>query len=64
MKIRLYAAFACVAALINPAMAGDAAIAAKVLVRSVASWDGTPLPAYPAGSAEISIARYRIPAGA
>ena len=39
-------------------------IAVKELVRSNLSWDGTPLPAYPAGPPEISILRISIPPGA
>lgn len=33
------------------------------LVKSRQSWDGTPLPAYPAGNAEITILRITIPPG-
>jgi quercetin dioxygenase-like cupin family protein len=35
----------------------------KELVKSNLSWDGSPLPAYPAGKPEISILRITIPPG-
>ncbi|AUN95989.1 cupin domain-containing protein [Pseudazoarcus pumilus] len=39
-------------------------IEAKVLTRTTQSWDGSALPTYPRAQPEISIMRYRIPAGA
>ncbi|KGO35590.1 MAG: cupin domain-containing protein [Desulfoprunum sp.] len=36
----------------------------KELVKARHSWDGTPLPAYPAGKAEITLLRITIPPGA
>ena len=42
----------------------EQAVSVKELVRSSRSWDGTPLPAYPAGQPEISILRISIPPGA
>ncbi len=40
------------------------AVHADVLVRSGQSWDGSPLPAYPKGSPEITILRVTVPPGA
>ncbi|MEW6133237.1 MAG: hypothetical protein AB1591_08750 [Pseudomonadota bacterium] len=42
----------------------DTAITAKFLAKSATSWDGSGLPAYPAGQAEISILRITISHGA
>jgi quercetin dioxygenase-like cupin family protein len=39
-------------------------ITTAVLAKSGSSWDGTPLPAYPAGKPEITILRITIPPGA
>ena len=44
--------------------AGGAGIVGKNLVKTTRSWDGTPLPAYPAGQPEVTIRRIIIPAGA
>lgn len=47
------------------ASAEDAAdIRYEELTKTCQSWDGTPLPAYPNGSPEITIMRITIPAGA
>lgn len=35
----------------------------ETLAKSSASWNGSPLPAYPTGRPEVSILRIRIPAG-
>jgi quercetin dioxygenase-like cupin family protein len=40
------------------------AVQAETLVKASISWDGNPLPAYPAEAPEISVLRIRIPAGA
>lgn len=42
----------------------ELAVSIKELVRSSRSWDGAPLPAYPAGQPEITILRISIPPGA
>jgi quercetin dioxygenase-like cupin family protein len=44
--------------------AGDPAdIKVETLAKTSSSWDGAPLPAYPAGRPEITILRITIPAG-
>ena len=46
------------------ARAGDpAGIRVETLAKTGSSWDGTQLPAYPAGRPEITILRITIPAG-
>ena len=63
MKTNLYAALllACFA----HAHAADAgAVAVETLAKTGASWDGSPLPPYPTGAAEISLLKIRIPPGA
>src|SRR5690606_38414307 len=35
----------------------------EVLIKSTASWDGAPLPTYPAGAPEVTVLRIRIPPG-
>jgi quercetin dioxygenase-like cupin family protein len=55
--------FVCIG-LFGACAADDAAITAKVLAKSATSWDGSPLPPYPAGQAEASIVRIRISPGA
>jgi len=37
---------------------------AEVLAKSISSWDGKPLPDYPAGRPEVTILRIKIPPGA
>lgn len=44
--------------------ADDVAITSRVLAKSATSWDGSRLPAYPSGPAEISILRITIAPGA
>lgn len=39
------------------------AVHTEVLIKSTASWDGTPLPPYPQGSPEVTLLRIRIPPG-
>ncbi len=46
------------------ASADGALYGSEVLAKSSQSWDGTPLPAYPAGTPEISIVRITIAPGA
>ena len=41
----------------------SAKVTAKVLAKSTHSWNGNALPAYPAGTPEVSILRIQIPAG-
>lgn len=38
-------------------------IAVETLVKGSASWEGTPLPAYPQGQPQVTILRIRIPPG-
>ncbi len=52
------------AALTCPVLALDSpSVAVETLVRGSASWDGTPLPAYPAGKPQLTILRIQIPPG-
>ncbi len=55
----------CLALLLAAAAeAGDpAGIRVETLAKTGSSWDGSPLPAYPAGRPEITILRITIPAG-
>lgn len=55
--------FVCVG-LSGTCAADDAAITAKLLAKSATSWDGSALPAYPVGAAEVSIVKIRISPGA
>ena len=64
MKIYLHAAFICLLGLGNAHAVDGEAVTVKIVAKSGASWDGNPLPAYPAGAAEITILRIRIPPGA
>lgn len=48
----------------SSAAAAEGAITVETLAKSVASWDGTALPAYPAGQPEITILRIRVAPGA
>lgn len=41
----------------------DSAVQVEVLAKSVASWNGSPLPAYPAGQPEVTVLRIRIAPG-
>ena len=51
--------------LVTPALAfEDTAVQVDPLAKSVASWNGTPMPAYPAGQPEVTILRVRIAPGA
>jgi len=51
--------------LVGPAVAfEDSAIQVELLAKSAASWNGTLLPAYPAGKPEVTILRIRIAPGA
>jgi quercetin dioxygenase-like cupin family protein len=56
----------CLALLISSNVwAADApALHADVLAKSSSSWDGSPLPAYPKGTPEVTILRIQIPPGA
>ena len=50
--------------LVTPAFAyKDTAIQIDPLAKSVASWNGTLMPAYPAGQPEVTILRFRIAPG-
>lgn len=62
--IRLFTALMLFAALSCPAFALDSPeVAVETLVRGSASWDGTPLPAYPDGQPQLTILRIQIPPG-
>ena len=62
--IRLLTALLFLAALSGPAFALDnPGVVVESLVQSSVSWDGTPLPAYPAGQPQLSILRIFIPPG-
>ena len=51
--------------LVGPAVAfEDSAVQVEPLAKSAASWNGTRLPAYPAGQPEVTILRIRIAPGA
>lgn len=59
--------FACtlLCAVASPALAVEAAeVRVQSLAKSVMSWNGTPLPAYPIGQPEITILKFHIPPGA
>ncbi len=62
MKICLVIAL-CLAFTSGAGFAGDAKVAAQVLAKTSHSWNGTALPAYPAGIPEVTILRIQIPAG-
>ena len=47
-----------------PAWSAEGGITATTLLTSTTSWNKTPLPAYPAGQPQISIARVEIAPGA
>jgi len=52
-------------ALVGPAVAfQDSPIEVEPLAKSTASWNGTVLPAYPAGQPELTVLRIRIAPGA
>jgi quercetin dioxygenase-like cupin family protein len=52
-------------AVATPALAVEAAeVQVQALAKSVMSWNGTPLPAYPTGQPEITILKFHIPPGA
>jgi quercetin dioxygenase-like cupin family protein len=53
------------AILLSSAVYADdpAGIRVETLAKTSSSWDGTPLPAYPAGRPQITILRITIPAG-
>ncbi len=62
--IRLFSALLLVAALSGPALAlNNPGVVVDSLVQSSASWDGTPLPAYPEGQPLVTILRIQIPPG-
>jgi quercetin dioxygenase-like cupin family protein len=62
--IRLFSALLLFAALSGPAFALDnPGVVVETLVQSSASWDGTSLPAYPAGQPQLTILRIHIPPG-
>lgn len=63
MKAYLYVLIG-LACLTNVHAEGAGAVAVEILAKSGASWDGSLLPAYPTGAAEISILKIRIPPGA
>jgi len=45
-----------------PALAqAENAVSVETLAQSTTSWDGSALPAYPAGTAEVTVLRYNIP---
>lgn len=46
-----------------PAHENDGALKVDVLTRTGASWNGAPLPAYPAGTPEVTILKISIPPG-
>ena len=51
--------------LVTPVLAfEDTAVQVEPLVRSAASWNGTLMPAYPAGQPEVTIVKFRIAPGA
>jgi quercetin dioxygenase-like cupin family protein len=51
--------------LVTPVLAfEDPAVRVDPLAKSVASWNGTLMPAYPAGQPEVTILRFRIAPGA
>ena len=56
----------CLALLIssNVLAADESALHVDVLAKSSSSWDGSPLPAYPKGTPEVTILRIQIPPGA
>jgi len=56
--------FSLMIALPFTASADGALYGSEVLAKSSQSWDGTPLPAYPVGTPEISIVRITIAPGA
>ncbi len=50
--------------LVFNALAGDAPeVTVQMLSKTCSSWDGSPLPAYPEGTPEITILRIKIPPG-
>jgi quercetin dioxygenase-like cupin family protein len=64
IMIRLLTALLFLAALSGPAFALDnPGVVVESLVQSSASWDGTSLPAYPAGQPQLTILRIFIPPG-
>ncbi len=47
----------------TPSLAAGDKVTAQVLAKSTLSWNGNPMPAYPAGIPEVTILRIQIPAG-
>jgi quercetin dioxygenase-like cupin family protein len=47
----------------NVLAADDNAVQVDVLAKTSLSWDGSPLPEYPKGAAEVTILRIKIPPG-
>jgi quercetin dioxygenase-like cupin family protein len=64
MVKKLILTLALVLVLCSSAAALEAAdVSVDVLARTSSSWDGNPLPKYPAGDPEITILKIKIPAG-
>ncbi len=62
--IRLLTSLLLLAALSGPAFAlNNPGVVVESLVQSSVSWDGTSLPAYPAGQPQLTILRIHIPPG-
>lgn len=65
MKKTLSLVFTLLLHLGAPALCGaDGAVTVTDLLKTSKSWDGTPLPDYPTGKPEITIARITFPPGA
>ncbi len=61
MKRAACAVFLSAVVLCYAQLPGAPHIKVEQLAKSSRSWDGTPLPAYPEGDAEVTILRYTIP---
>ena len=48
---------------LTPQASAHEKAAVQVLAKSTQSWNGNPMPAYPAGTPEVTILRIQIPAG-
>ena len=57
-------AFIAVVLLSQVAIAQEAETKVEILAKETQTWNGTPLPAYPDGQAEVTIQKYTIPGNA